>query len=524
MFKKEKSKNTRYLYIVLIVVIVILYMLSFGKFFLNEGDHGRDLLGFLMTSEGGLPYIDYNWIYGPLMPFYYGLLFKILSPSILIASVGWYFIFTLAIVMFYITVRDSFNSLIAFIATLLFVVYHGFYYHTFNHVGGTLIIIAILFCFIRFIRTEEIKYLHLTSLCLVLLGLIKFNMLLAMFMSCLIGVFLISKKELFKFVPSVIVPLVFIYGGFILLSGGYRIESIFPYSSKLLMASPDPFIVNILKPLYIAPSIASIKSVIILGQYNVLYSKLAYFVVFLISLVTLVSVYKDKKQFHIMLFLVIATILTMHEFVMVGTDYSLRMWTLPILLLSVVYSVMYWVESRLKVQKVVFGVVVYIALFGFLVNVLIYSANFKALSLERARVDVYPVSFVPFVSSVTQYIQANTTVKDKVLVIPYNTLYLFLSDRRSPSKQNEFLYLSGVDEDKENRVIEDLKASNTPLILYSNMVSEEGIGTGYFGKTHCKKLGNYLLETYVPSDVVPEFFNKEKNLAYGRVITFFKKK
>lgn len=524
MFESEKTNNTKYLYIVLIVVILILYMLSFGKFFLNDGDHGRDLLSFLMTSEGKLPYVDYNWIYGPLMPFYYGLLFKILSPNILIASAGWYFIFTLAIIMFYITVKDSFNPLIAVITTILFVVYHGFFYHTFNHVGGSLVIITILFCFIRFIRTEEIKYLHLTSLCMVVLGLIKFNMLLAMFISCLIVLFLVSKKELFRFIPAVIVPLMVIYGGFILLTSGFSVESIFPYSSKLLMASPDPFIVNVLNPLFIAPSIASIKNVFILAQYNVLYSKSAYFIVFLISLVTLLFVYKDKKQFYIMLFLVIATILTMHEFIMVGTDYSLRMWVLPILLLSVTYSVMYWVEPRLKLRKVVFGIVTYIALFGFLVNILIYSADFKHLSLDRAKVDVYPASFVPFATSITQYIQANTTIKDKVLAIPYNTLYLFLSDRRSPSKQNEFLYLSGVNKKKENRVIEDLKADNTRLILYSNMVSEEGIGTGYFGKTHCKKLAEYITENYTPTDIVPEFFNKENNLAYGSVITFFWKK
>ena len=44
---------------------------------LSQGDHGRDLYAFDAVTHGKLPYKDFWWVYGPLMPYYYGLFFKI---------------------------------------------------------------------------------------------------------------------------------------------------------------------------------------------------------------------------------------------------------------------------------------------------------------------------------------------------------------------------------------------------------------------------------------------------------------
>ena len=46
------------------------------------GDHGRDLYAYQVSLKGHLPYRDYWWVYGPLMPYYYGLCFKILGVHI----------------------------------------------------------------------------------------------------------------------------------------------------------------------------------------------------------------------------------------------------------------------------------------------------------------------------------------------------------------------------------------------------------------------------------------------------------
>ncbi len=50
--------------------------------FLSQGDHGRDLYAAQAVYRGELPYKDFWWVYGPLMPYYFGLFFKIFGTHI----------------------------------------------------------------------------------------------------------------------------------------------------------------------------------------------------------------------------------------------------------------------------------------------------------------------------------------------------------------------------------------------------------------------------------------------------------
>jgi hypothetical protein len=55
---------------------------------LSQGDHGRDLYAFDAVTHGKLPYKDFWWVYGPLMPYYYGLFFKIFGVHITSVLLG----------------------------------------------------------------------------------------------------------------------------------------------------------------------------------------------------------------------------------------------------------------------------------------------------------------------------------------------------------------------------------------------------------------------------------------------------
>jgi hypothetical protein len=41
--------------------------------FIATGDHGRDLYAAAAILQGEVPYRDFWWVYGPLMPYYYAL-------------------------------------------------------------------------------------------------------------------------------------------------------------------------------------------------------------------------------------------------------------------------------------------------------------------------------------------------------------------------------------------------------------------------------------------------------------------
>ncbi|MBI5367786.1 MAG: hypothetical protein HZA54_12170 [Planctomycetes bacterium] len=45
-------------------------------------DHGRDLLCYARTAHGETPYLDFQWIYGPLAPYVYGAAFRVAGASV----------------------------------------------------------------------------------------------------------------------------------------------------------------------------------------------------------------------------------------------------------------------------------------------------------------------------------------------------------------------------------------------------------------------------------------------------------
>ena len=75
-------KGTIFLLFTIIAGILILWPLLNFQNYISTGDHGRDLYCFQQTMEGALPYKDYSWLYGPLMPYYYSIFFHLGGISI----------------------------------------------------------------------------------------------------------------------------------------------------------------------------------------------------------------------------------------------------------------------------------------------------------------------------------------------------------------------------------------------------------------------------------------------------------
>ena len=70
------NKTTFLILSVLYTIIYVWPELNFQDM-LAQGDHGRDLYAFEAVLKGQLPYKDFWWVYGPIMPYYYGLFYKI---------------------------------------------------------------------------------------------------------------------------------------------------------------------------------------------------------------------------------------------------------------------------------------------------------------------------------------------------------------------------------------------------------------------------------------------------------------
>src|SRR5476651_2173736 len=75
-FLKQHAKSLTLL-LVLIAGIIITAPYANYQDYLSQGDHGRDLYAAQAVYRGELPYKNFWWVYGPLMPYYYGLFFKV---------------------------------------------------------------------------------------------------------------------------------------------------------------------------------------------------------------------------------------------------------------------------------------------------------------------------------------------------------------------------------------------------------------------------------------------------------------
>ena len=78
------KQHVKFLTLLLVFLAGILITAPYVNYqdFLSQGDHGRDLYAAQAVYRGELPYRDFWWVYGPLMPYYYGLFFKIFGVHI----------------------------------------------------------------------------------------------------------------------------------------------------------------------------------------------------------------------------------------------------------------------------------------------------------------------------------------------------------------------------------------------------------------------------------------------------------
>src|ERR1035438_646575 len=86
-FLKQHSKC---LFLLLVIAAGIIITAPYANFqdYLSQGDHGRDLYAAEAVYRGELPYRDFWWVYGPLMPYYYGLFYKIFGVHITSVLLG----------------------------------------------------------------------------------------------------------------------------------------------------------------------------------------------------------------------------------------------------------------------------------------------------------------------------------------------------------------------------------------------------------------------------------------------------
>lgn len=182
---------------------------------LSTSDHGRDLYCFQQTLQGKLPYRDYWWEYGPLMPYYYSLFFKILGVHIQGVLWGQFGLVVLAGLLIFAVSATMMSCVFSFLSALWFGSFRPEFFYTYNHVGGLVFLLSALYCLLRYTVHPRNYYLHAGLMSIVLTGLIKTNIglscLFAFLGSVLLAAPVKNKKRcvLFSFLSLLLIASVY---------------------------------------------------------------------------------------------------------------------------------------------------------------------------------------------------------------------------------------------------------------------------------------------------------------------------
>jgi len=143
---------------------------------LSQGDHGRDLYCFKMTAEGSQPFRDYWWQYGPLMPYYYALFFKLFGVSIQSVLLGKAIIRLLCGVVIYFLGITIMSPAMAFIAAFWFYVFMPDFFYTYSHIGGLPFLMLVLLGIFKYSEKPAPQNFYLGLSGVFFLSLIRLNL------------------------------------------------------------------------------------------------------------------------------------------------------------------------------------------------------------------------------------------------------------------------------------------------------------------------------------------------------------
>lgn len=516
-FKKvfQDGRNVKRLFFLLTVLVGALSLWPYNdfQFMLSTGDHGRDLYCFKKSLDGALPIRDYSWLFGPVMPYYYGLIFRVCGVSIQSVLLGQNILVLATGVMLYLTGTLFIPPTLAFVCAAWYWAYRGVeFFYTYNHSGALFCLVTALYWLLRYIRRPRKLCVYGGALALLGLLLIRINLgvsTLAAFFSSLMVVDWAKKEPSRRpmrrtyagLIGLLLTVTVLVYGGLLYGLPSYVLGQTFPFQ-KIYRTDITPGPAESLKVFWftlIANSTHDAGRVII-------------FIILALSLLqTILSFRKgaiDRPQ-RLNLILVCGGILlfiavTLHEFIASGVHYRL-FWILP-LFITLMFIIVSTGTRAIPTPAIRFLIFITLAMLP--LTSLYRNANLIRILkkdpltlLHIGPNKVYlqsPVDMIQTVTHVSRFIKDHTRQGEKIFALPFDPLYYFLSGRDGASRQLMFFDHRNITEEQEQDAIADLEKHRVRYILISNRAISPQEQLGVLGETYCRLLYRYIQNHYQP--------------------------
>jgi len=513
----KKYEKIIFLIFSLVAGIFILSHVADYQVFLSQGDHGRDLYAFAQTLKGDVPYMDYWWVYGPLMPYYYCIFLKIFGITISSVLIGKITLILISTLFFYLTLYLFASPILAFLACGWLFLFSPDFYFTYNHLGAITVTFPLIYCICLFLKKQKPRYLYYALTCCLLLCFIKINLGIVALLGTLASVLLIDisvphfptfkKRKFFYFLALVVLPLLVFSIYFLLLHKLpiYAIRQCLPYLegdhpyNSSIAASLFSLLVSIKKNIMKSPADFFFACIIVLslGQTIILFLKNQ----------TPRSLSKGLPEWitkrHILLLLSILSlfyILYLHEYLITGVFYR-TFWPRPLTLL-LMFSVITFGTSHLSktIRTLLYVTLAMILLLTASTSLKMIRKTknpLQFISLKRAKIYVTnPPDWIATVTSTVNFLNDHLSEEELFFALPYDPIYYYLTGKKSPTRQLIFFEHVKITEHQEKKIISQLEEKKVNWIVVSSRSRVDQRGLGRFGVTYCKILGEYIQKNY----------------------------
>jgi len=505
---KLNSKTIFLLLTILISAVFVWPELNYQDL-LSQGDHGRDLYAFDAVTHGKLPYKDFWWVYGPLMPYYYGLFFKIFGVHITSVLLGRALLVVLCSVFFYLSAACLMSPSLAFLGAIWFTQSRQEFFFTYNHIGGITMELLIGWCLLSYIRMASMRYLWIALISSFILCLIKINFGLAGLTGIILsvlGIDLIKKypfsdeKKKFYFAAACLVPLAvgIIYWLLFKDIPFYALRQCMPYFGDDQPYHASPLLVI---PYYFTQHwLTFIHSPVGVAIGVVLHGCTLLSVYLLISK----RIEKTYRQDVLLGLAVIGLFFVFYfnEFIVSGIWYR-TFWSLPFLdlfhfvMIAVAFT---FIPKFLRIIVWVFlGGLALLGIAAHIGSIQSQKQPYRYLSMDRGHIYVgNEPQWTDTVNRVTDFLNTTLQKDDLFFALPYDCLYYYLTGKESPTRQLIFFDHIKIPPPQEISVIRELESHHIQLVLMSNRIISDETGLGIFGRTYCPLLGQYVHDNFRP--------------------------
>ena len=506
------KNHSRFLILLLVLVVGILMAAPYANFqnYLSQGDHGRDLYAAQAVNQGELPYKDFWWDYGPLMPYYYGLSFKIFGNQIGSMILGKLFLRIIGGILICLGMMEICSESAALLCACWFMFFQPDFFFTYNHMGGIAMVLGVAFCLLSYIQKNSLKAAWGSLGFIFTLCLIKINFGLAALAVCVttVGVCdfvrrtpIKNSKKLFYTVAFIGLPLLlfYIYWSLLKSLSILEIRQCLPYMegdqpyTSSLWGAISTFFQTIFR--MIISNWTSFTVAVIINA-----SALRCFYLFVRN-----KLPAQRKTVLILSLsmLCLFYVANFHEYLKSGVWYR-AFWSEPLSIMITFLLIDIATQNISKVvRKIVFAFLAVLVIFCWLsASYQVNAAKTKSQYLSLPRGGIYITnspSWIETVEQTTKFLKTTLKPKELFFALPYDCLYYYLTDKKSPTRQLIFFEHIKIPRSQEKSVIAELEKNHVNYILLSNRAfASQKAGLGVLGGTYCPLIEKYIEDNFVP--------------------------